>query len=118
MDRTTSRLLTRSSWRVALMNYSHDMLPEKINRMQPHLEVDDFQVLLKGHYLLLPVEGVTGHKSPCNGYGANKLYNVQMNCWHSPTLSEEARVLIVENCEPDAANSPNARDTAMSNRRR
>jgi len=50
-------LTDQKSWRVALMNYSHDMLPEKINRMQPHLEVDDFQVLLKGHYLLLPVEG-------------------------------------------------------------
>jgi len=102
-------LTDQKSWRVALMNYSHDMLPEKINRMQPHLEVDDFQVLLKGHCLLLPVEGgdrVTNLLAM--EMEPNKLYNVQMNCWHSQPLSEEARVLIVENCEPDDANSPYA----------
>jgi hypothetical protein len=35
-----------------------------------------------------------------------KLYNVKRNVWHSHTFSEDARVLIVENCDTVDSNSP------------
>ena len=38
-----------------------------------------------------------------------KLYNVKRSAWHTHTLSEDATVLIVENCDTVAANSPQVR---------
>ena len=35
-----------------------------------------------------------------------KLYNVKRACWHTHTLSEDATVLIVENRDTTANNSP------------
>ena len=38
-----------------------------------------------------------------------KLYNVKRAAWHTHSLSEDATVLIVENCNTIAANSPQVR---------
>jgi len=35
-----------------------------------------------------------------------KIYNVKKDCWHSHTFSEDAQVLIVENRDTNASNSP------------
>lgn len=100
-------LIDYMSWRVALMNYTSDLLPEKINRMQKHLETDEVFVLLAGRCILFLGEGeerVTSiHAVDMEPY---RLYNVKKDCWHSHTFSEEARVLIVENRDTVDANSP------------
>ena len=100
-------LIDYQSWRVALMNYTTDLLPEKINRMQKHLETDEVFVLLTGHCILFIGEGgeaVTKiHAVDMELY---KLYNVKKGAWHSHTFSKDARVLIVENRNTMDANSP------------
>ncbi len=100
-------LIDYQSWRVALMNYTPDLVPEKINRMQKHTETDEVFVLLAGHCILFLGEGdgkVTGiHAVDMEPF---KLYNVKMNCWHSHTFSEDAKVLIVENRDTFESNSP------------
>jgi hypothetical protein len=100
-------LVDYQSWRVALMNYTPDLLPEKINRMQKHTGTDEVFVLLTGRCILYLGEGeemVTKvHAVDMELY---KLYNVRKNCWHSHTFSEDARVLIVENRDTVVANSP------------
>ena len=100
-------LIDYQSWRVALMNYTVDLLPEKINRMQKHTETDEVFVLLIGRCILFIGEGdesVTKvHAVDMELY---KLYNVKKGVWHSHTFSEDARVLIVENCDTVDANSP------------
>lgn len=100
-------LVDYQSWRVALMNYTPDLLPEKINRMQKHTETDEVFVLMKGRCILLIGEGkervVKIHAVDMELY---KLYNVKKNVWHSHTFSEDARVLIVENCDTVEENSP------------
>jgi ureidoglycolate hydrolase len=100
-------LIDYQSWRVALMNYTADLVPEKINRMQKHTETDEVFVLMKGRCILFIGEGnenVTQvHAVDMELY---KLYNVKKGVWHSHTFSEDARVLIVENRDTVDRNSP------------
>ena len=100
-------LIDYQTWRVALMNYTADLMPDKINRMQKHTETDEVFVLLTGKCILFIGEGnetVTKvHAVDMENY---KLYNVKCSVWHSHTFSEDARVLIVENCDTLESNSP------------
>ncbi len=100
-------MIDYQSWRVALMNYTADLLPEKIKRMQKHTETDEVFVLMKGHCILFLGEGEESvtkvHAVDMELY---KLYNVKRGVWHSHTFSEDARVLIVENRDTVVENSP------------
>jgi len=100
-------LIDYQSWRVALMNYTPDLVPEKISRMQKHTDTDEVFVLLAGRCILFLGEGgdfVTKvHAVDMEPY---KLYNVKRGVWHSHTFSEDACVLIVENRDTVDDNSP------------
>ena len=100
-------LVDYQSWRVALMNYTPDLLPEKINRMQKHTETDEVFVLLTGRCILYLGEGdKTVTKVHAVDMELYKLYNVKKGVWHSHTFSEDARVLVVENRDTVLENSP------------
>ncbi len=100
-------LIDYQSWRVALMNYTSDLTPDKINRMQKHTETDEVFVLLKGRCILFLGEGdETVTAVHAVDMQLNKLYNVKRGVWHSHTFSEDAKVLIVENRDTVDANSP------------
>lgn len=100
-------LIDYQSWRVALMNYTSDLTPDKINRMQKHTETDEVFVLLKGRCILFLGEGdETVTAVHAVDMELNKLYNVKRGVWHSHTFSEDAKVLIVENRDTVDANSP------------
>ena len=100
-------LVDYQAWRVALMNYTADLTPDKINRMQKHTETDEVFVLMTGRCILFIGEGEEAvtkvHAVDMEPY---KLYNVKRGVWHSHTFSEDARVLIVENRDTVDANSP------------
>lgn len=100
-------LIDYQSWRVALMNYTADLLPEKIDRMQKHIETDEVFVLMEGRCILFIGEG---QEDVTKVHGVDmelyKLYNVKKNAWHSHTFSLDARVLIVENRDTVVENSP------------
>jgi len=95
------------SWRVALMNYTPELLPEKILQLQKHNETDEVFVLLAGRCILFLGEGTEEvtrlHAVDMQPF---KIYNVRRGVWHSHTFSPDARVLIVENCNTTEANSP------------
>lgn len=100
-------LVDYQAWRVALMNYTADLTPDKINRMQKHTETDEVFVVMTGRCILFIGEGMEAvtkvHAVDMEPY---KLYNVKRGVWHSHTFSEDARVLIVENRDTVDANSP------------
>ncbi|HNC08895.1 MAG TPA: hypothetical protein PLX14_09345 [Anaerolineales bacterium] len=100
-------LVDYQSWRVALMNYTDDLTPDKINRMQKHTETDEVFVLMAGRCILFIGEGEESvtqvHAVDMELY---KLYNVKRGVWHSHTFSKDARVLIVENRDTVVENSP------------
>lgn len=100
-------LIDFQTWRVALMNYTSDLTPDKINRMQKHTETDEVFVLMAGKCISFLGEGADAvtkiHAVDMELY---KIYNVKRDMWHSHTFSKDARVLIVENCDTVDANSP------------
>ena len=89
------------------MNYTDDLIPEKINRMQKHTETDEVFVLMAGHCILFLGEGEeTVTKVHAVDMELYKLYNVKRSVWHSHTFSKDARILIVENRDTVVENSP------------
>ena len=100
-------LIDYQNWRVAIINYTSDLMPDKINRMQKHTETDEVFVLMTGRCILFVGDGEKAvtkvHAVDMEPY---KAYNIKRGVWHSHTFSEDARVLIVENRDTVVENSP------------
>jgi hypothetical protein len=100
-------LIDYGNWRVAILNFSADLLPENITALQRHNETDEVFVLLQGRCLLFIGEG---QETITAVHGQEMLpatvYNVKKGVWHSHTLSREAMVLVVENRDTTYDNSP------------
>jgi hypothetical protein len=94
------------SWRVAILRWAADMLPQNINAFQRHLETDEVFVLLAGKCILFIGDG---DDQLTEIYAEDmkplKMYNVKRRTWHFHTVSDDAVVLIVENRDTTAANS-------------
>ena len=100
-------LIDYGAWRVAVLRYHVELLPENITHMQRHDETDEVFVLLAGRCILFIGEGETrpGKISPVDMQPL-KMYNVKKSCWHTHTLTQDATVLIVENLDTTVENSP------------
>jgi ureidoglycolate hydrolase len=94
-------------WRVAVLNYSADLRPEKIGTMQRHDLTDEVFVLLRGRCLLFVGDG-SASVTDIQAENMRPLmaYNIKQAVWHTHTLSEDAMVLIVENRDTTYDNSP------------
>ena len=100
-------LIDYGAWRVAILRYIDELLPQNLGKMQRHDETDEVFVLLAGHCILFIGEG---EERVTQIYAQDmqplKLYNVKRGCWHTHTLNESASVLIVENQDTASRNSP------------
>ena len=100
-------LIDFESWRVAVLKYCDELLPENIDKLQRHDESDEVFVLLQGHCTLFIADGKeklgTIYHKPME---LLKLYNIKKLTWHSHTLSKDAVVLIIENVTTCLINSP------------
>ena len=100
-------LVDYETWRVAILKYCDELLPENIKKMQKHEKTDEVFVLLKGRCILFVADG---DKKVGKIYARNmvplKVYNIKKSVWHTHTLLEEAVVLIVENKDTSLVNSP------------
>ena len=99
-------LIDFGAWRVAILRYIDELLPQDLAKMQRHHETDEVFVLLSGRCILFLGEG---DKRVSGIYAQDmaplKLYNVKKGCWHTHTLSKDAVVLIVENRDTSSSNS-------------
>lgn len=94
-------------WRVAVLNYCDELLPENINKMQKHNQTDEVFVLLKGKCMLFMAEGDQEiEEIYAQEMEPYKMYNIKRSVWHTHTLSEDAMVLIIENRNTGLDNSP------------
>ena len=94
-------------WRVAVLNYCDELLPENIDKMQKHNQTDEVFVLLKGKCMLFMAEGDQEiEEIYAQEMEPYKMYNIKRSVWHTHTLSEEAMVLIIENRDTNLDNSP------------
>ena len=100
-------LVDFEGWRVAVLNYSPDLLPENLTRMQRHNETDEVFVLLQGRCILFTGEGADEvSRIYAEDLQPNQVYNVKQAVWHTHTLSCDAKVLVVENRDTTYDNSP------------
>ena len=110
-------LIDYGQWRVAILRYIDELLPENISKMQKHNETDEVFVLLSGRCLLFLGEGDDAvgaiHAADMQPL---QLYNVKRGAWHTHVLDEAATVLIVENRDTSLANSPEIELTADQRR--
>ena len=94
-------------WRVAVLNYNEDALPQNIAKLERHNETDEVFVLLKGKCILIIGDG---DEKATAIYAQDmeplKVYDVKKAVWHSTVLSEDASLLIVENMDTTMENSP------------
>ena len=102
-----SPVVDYDAWRVAILNYADELLPQNITHTQRHDETDEVFVLLRGRCILFIGEGdetVTAlHAQDLEPF---IMYNVKKSVWHTHTLDEDAHVLIVENRDTTVQNSP------------
>lgn len=100
-------LVDFGAWRVAMLHYSPDLLPENLTRMQRHNETDEVFVLLEGRCILFVGEGnETVTRLHAEDLRPGLVYNVKQAVWHTHTLSPYAKVLVVENRDTTYDNSP------------
>ena len=97
------------AWRVAMLNYIDELEPGQIDNFQCHSETDEVFVLLSGKCILFCAE-VDEQNNIVDivswDMQVNKTYNIKRGVYHTHTLSEDAKVLIVENRDTDDNNSP------------
>lgn len=101
-------IIDYANWRVAILNFSDDLRPERITALQRHNETDEVFVLLRGRCILFLGQGDAQSITAIHGQDMipHAVYNVKKGAWHSHTLSENAMVLIVENRDTTFDNSP------------
>ena len=97
------------AWRVAMLNYIDELEADQIDNFQCHNETDEVFVLLSGKCILFCAE--LDEKNNIIDIVSwdmemNKTYNIKRGIYHTHTLSEDAKVLIVENRDTDDNNSP------------
>ena len=101
-------LVHYGDWRVAILNKNEQATVEGLSYLEGHMETDEVFVLLDGEAVLLtagsgdsPEEALRALKME-----KNKLFNVKKAVWHAVLMSNDAKILIVED-----------RDTAPENTR-
>ncbi|HRJ55753.1 MAG: hypothetical protein KPEEDBHJ_00109 [Anaerolineales bacterium] len=105
-------LVDSDDWRVALLNFEPALTPQRLSEFQRHNETDEVFVLLSGRCILFLGEG---EDAVTQVFALDlepfKLYNVCRRAWHAHALSENAKLLIVENRNTSRANSPRTKMT-------
>ncbi len=100
-------LIAYGAWRVAILNYIDELLPQNIGKMQRHDNTDEVFVLLKGRCILFVAEGIDRvEQIHAIDMQPLKLYNMKRGTYHTHTLDREAMVLIIENDDTGPTNSP------------
>ncbi len=93
-------LVKFGSWRVAIANYAAHFDRATYRYFERHLLTDEVFVLLEGE-----AELVAGRGAEPLRLETGKLYNVRQGVWHALLLSEDAKVLIVEERETSRENT-------------
>ncbi len=86
------------------------MLAEQLEVVERHTGSDEVFVLLEGEVVLV-IAGRGAKPGPIQGLSRTlrKLYNVRRATRHTALLGRDFVVLVVENHNTDAANTPRAR---------
>lgn len=99
-------LIDYGAWRVAILRYIDELIPDRIERVERHNETDEVFVLLFGQAILFIGEGESEiEKLHPVVMEPGKMYNVKRSAWHVAVLSHDASILLVENCDTSIKNT-------------
>ena len=87
-------------WKVAFLNPAERFTREGIARLERHTKTDEVFVLLKGHATLL-----IGACATEIDMIPEQIYVVEKNQWHNIIVSNDAKILIVENADTGLENT-------------
>ena len=93
-------LISNGGWRVAVVNFCDRLREEKLCRMERHTKTDEVFILLSGEAKLHI--GAEWKTFPME---TGKVYNVKCMTWHCISMSEGAKVTIVENDDTTEENT-------------
>lgn len=88
------------AWRVAYLNYAERFDKKGITYLEKHNETDELFLLMEGSATLLM--GKDAEEVEMDRF---KMYVVKKGEWHGIIVSEDARVLVVENDDTTKENS-------------
>ena len=94
------RLVENPVWTVAVINYAPRFDAANFARMERHLKTDEVFFLLAGHATL-----VVGEMMERVEMEPTKLYTMEQGEWHHILVSQDAKVLVVENSDTSPANT-------------
>lgn len=102
------KLFAYQSWRVAILNYIDELRVENLCYVEAHSETDEAFVLLEGSCCLIfaSVEDGRIKAFECEKMDKHKVYRIPKGVFHTHTLSENAKVLIIEEENTSYDNSP------------
>ena len=89
-----------SEWRVAIANYMPSLEEDRLTYLERHLETDEVFILLEGNAGLL-----IGREKKRYIMEKGKLYNVKQGVWHRVFMTENSKVVIVENSDTGNENT-------------
>lgn len=96
-----------NTYTVLLLNYLPRLHYSCIADMQRHTETDECFILLQGKAILFAAEGEqTPGQLQHYVLEPGKVYNVPRGIWHTQAMTEDAKILLVENTGTVVENSP------------
>jgi hypothetical protein len=100
-------LVDYGEWRVAVLRFINELLPERIDCMDAHQETDEVFILVEGNCVLFTGEVVEGEIREISALKMepHKIYNVKRGVFHTHSLSKDAHVIIVENRDTTVDNT-------------
>ena len=88
------------AWTVAVINYAPRFDAANFVRMERHMKTDEAFVLLAGRATLIVGEAMERvEMEPA------KIYTMEQGEWHHILVSQDAKVLVVENSDTSPANT-------------
>jgi cupin superfamily acireductone dioxygenase involved in methionine salvage len=102
------KLFHSRNWRIAMLNFIDELKIDRIDYVECHQETDEAFVLLQGRASLFFAEENQGkiERFVCLPLEFGKVYRVPAGVYHSHTLSEDAKLLVVEEENTGYHNSP------------
>ena len=99
-------LVSYGSWRVAALRYMDEIAPDRIDSMERHIATDEVFILVagKGMLILGGNDTLVTHAQMIE-MKIGDVYNVKKNTWHTIVLSQNAKVILVENDDTGKDNS-------------
>lgn len=103
----TGAFIASNQFLVSLLNPLPRLCPEQTISMQKHDETEECFVLLQGRAMLYLADGGdTPSAIEACVLEPGKIFTVPRGIWHSPVMSPDAKILLVEDRNTTDENSP------------